>query len=349
MSNNVNFPPNTYCPTEYIGLQAFIVEAAEVRNLFYTDDIRVDEIFGVASKRMRVAFRAKSFTASYLILSWEDINIMINLYIVDRKKPLTKEEKEKKRYIDILQFLRSLMPCVILTKSTMVLTGPVSTKVPIGIRDLQSVKFGLVKSRNIRTITVESPYFHRQLLTHIGAPYIGDKMTKQGNFYFIIPHVSDTLFIDRVNRHSIELANTKYGTSDAKIQTTSHLSSLMQNNTTLKSNESERLLYPFYIDKNIFNTPFMACSGQKKPFNAESLHMERWMDFSLLNYFQTSMLIQSHYGKVTDLAGSPDSIVTFFDAGLHTHPPLMEKHLSPAKPSTAPAKKAKKTEEPSFL
>lgn len=349
MSNNVNFPPNTHCPPEYIGLQAFIVSAAEVRNLFYTDDVRVDEIFGVASKRMRVAFQAKSFNASYLIVSWEDINIMINLYIVDRTKPLTKEEKEKKRYFDILRFLRALMPCVILTKSTMALTGSVSTKVPIGIRDLQSVKFGLVKSRNIRTITVESPYFTRQLLTHIGDPDVNGKLKKQGNFYFVVPHVSDMWFIDRVNRHSIELANTKYGTATAQVQTTGHLNSLMKINSTLKSNESERLLYPYYVDHRIINTSFMACSGQKKSFNAESLHMERWMDFSPLNYFQTSMLLQSHYGKVTDLAGAHADNVTFFDAGLHTPLPLMEKHLSPAKPAATPAKKAKKTEEPSFL
>lgn len=353
MSNNVNFPTDTYCPPEYIGLQAFIVDVKHVHQLLYTNAVPADNIFGLATSFMRPSFRAKSFTASYLILSWEDVNIMMNIQLKESVPNSIAESKKKEiRFDTISEFLYHLIPCVVLTTSTLALNGAMTTKVPIGLRDFQSVKFMLFKTKNIREVTVESPYFPRQIIKHsMDVSKTVYNSDLQHNFYGLIPDISDDVnFGNQVNRHSIELAAMTFPSENIVDSKSLRLAFSDKNGHTpiLDKGQDAILQYPMYKFNILQNNTFMCCVGRKQAFNAKLLHMERWMLFSQDNYAQTSILLQAHYAKITKIPKLPETI-KFFNSPIPTNPPLMEKHLSPAKPPATNPKKAKKTEEPDFL
>lgn len=351
MSNNVNFPTDTYCPPEYIGLQAFIVDVKHVHYLLYTHTVTADNIFGLATSFMRPSFRAKSFTASYMILSWEDVNIMINMNLMDETPKLQESDKKEIRFGTIMDFLQHLIPCVILTNNTLALNGSMTNKVPIGLRDFQSVKFGMFKTKNVREMTIESPYFPRQIFKHSTKKSDGTlRKSKQHNFYGIVPYFSDVSYINQVNQHSIELAALNFPKENI-VDTETLLAAFNDKNghvPIIPKGDEAREQYPIINPFDIANNPFMCCVGRKQAFNVKTLHMERWMLFSQDNYVQTSILLQSHYVKIEKIAKNKQTL-NFFNAALPTNPPLMEKHLSPAKPPATTTKKAKKTEEPDFL
>jgi len=274
------------------------------------------------------------------VLSWEDINIMINLPML-QPGMMTESTARGVRYQSILQFLTNLMPCVVKTTSTLAINGALSAKIPIGIRDLQSVKFSLIKTKNIREMTVESPYFPRQILRHEGDVSDPKATRKQSNFYFLVPHESDPLFIDRVNHLSIELAKKNHPT--ANIVTTAGLLAAMKNNT-IPISRADREIYPLYKHYDVQNNAFACCVGRKPGFNVKALHMERWMLFSTDNYVHLPILLESHYMRIDRLV-TAGAATTFFNAAIPTVTPLMDKHLSPAKPSAASSKKSKKAED----
>lgn len=334
-------PPNTHCPKEYIGIQAFVARVSDVKNLYSSDNNKKKNL-GYITDFARDCFNVKDFKTEYLVLSWEDINAMINFTRIPQNSldpalaGISREDQHKRRkYDEIIRFISTLIPCVVSTTHTLTLTGSLSAKIPVGVRDLNSFSFGIIKTKYIRKITVETPYFSRQPILRSSNSNI------QKNFYYLVPMITDPTFMNIVNHYAYELASSKSGSD---INTPSSLSSYVDSLP-----EAEREQFPLYKYKSFQSTSFATCTGPKRVVDPLAYVIDRWTKFSSLNYYMSPIVIQSHYhkiGKITDVSGVEDR--TFFDSAFAAKAPKHVEIVDTAPKNPTPAKK-KKTSEPTFL